>query len=66
MKTLFKDPTNLFMIIYPFMMLGILGFLVPEIVGRSPQEAGKIVMMVALILAFVAGSYISGVLLGFS
>lgn len=48
------------------MMLGILGFLVPEIVGRSPQEAGKIVMMVALILAFVAGSYISGVLLGFS
>jgi len=66
LKTLYKDPMNLFMILYPFLMLAVLGLLVPEIVERAGAEASRIVLLIGLTLAFVAGSYISGVLLGFS
>lgn len=66
MRTLYKDSTNLFMIVYPFMMLGILGFLVPKAISSTGENTARIVMLVALTLSFVAGSYISGVLLGFS
>lgn len=66
LKTLYKDSTNLFMIVYPFMMLGILGFLVPKMLEKVPAETSRSVSLIALALAFVVGSYISGVLLGFS
>jgi fluoroquinolone transport system permease protein len=65
-KTIFKDSMNLFMIIYPFMMLGILAFLIPETIKSAGETASRVVLLISLALALVMGSYISGVLLGFS
>jgi len=65
-KTLYKDSTNLFMIIYPFMMLALLAFLVPEIIKPANAETARIVLLIALSLSLMVGAYISGVLIGFS
>lgn len=69
-KTLLRDPMNLFMLIYPFFMLGFVGWLVPAILLRSgvnsndPSYALSMLLLFLLILAI--GGFISGVILGFS
>jgi fluoroquinolone transport system permease protein len=70
LKTLFRDPMNLFMLIYPLFMLGFVGWLVPAILARSgvssesPEYALSMLLLFLLILAI--GGFISGVILGFS
>jgi len=70
LKTLLRDPLNLFMLIYPFFMLGFVGWLIPTILVRSgldtagPEYALSMLLLFILILAI--GGFISGVILGFS
>ena len=70
LKNLLRDPLNLFMLIYPFFMLGFVGWLIPEILKRSgvdtqgPEYALSMLLLFTLILAI--GGFISGVILGFS
>lgn len=70
LKTLLRDPLNLFMLIYPFFMLGFVGWLIPSILVRtglntaSPEYALSMLLLFILILAI--GGFISGVILGFS
>ncbi len=70
LKTLLRDPLNLFMLIYPLFMLGFVGWLIPELLKRSgvdtqgPEYALSMLLLFTLILAI--GGFISGVILGFS
>lgn len=70
LKTILKDPMNLFMFIYPLFMLGFVGWLIPTLLLRaglradSPDYAFSMLLLFVLILAI--GGFISGVLLGFS
>ena len=68
LKTIVKDPMGIFMLIYPFMMLGIIGFLLPAILERT--NTGGAGAMYALLAGFAfalsAGGFIMGALLGFS
>ncbi len=70
LKTLLRDPLNLFMLIYPFFMLGFVGWLIPTILVRSgldtqgPEYALSMLLLFLLILAI--GGFMSGVILGFS
>ncbi len=70
LKTLLRDPLNLFMLIYPLVMLGFVGWLIPSILVRSgldreaPEYALSLLLLFILILSI--GGFISGVILGFS
>jgi fluoroquinolone transport system permease protein len=69
MKTLFKDPMNIFILFFPFLMLGMMGFLLPAILERTVSPDSN-VAMISLLIAFVTilalGGYMGGLLLGFS
>jgi fluoroquinolone transport system permease protein len=70
MKTLLKDPMNLFMFIYPFFMLLMVGAVVPAIIERSGIDTQSpdysLSMLLIFIIVLAIGGFISGTLLGFS
>jgi len=69
MKNLIKDLMNLFMLIYPFLMLFICGYLLPAIVART-SEAGSnsqaVTMLIAFVLTLSIGGFMMGAMLGFA
>jgi fluoroquinolone transport system permease protein len=70
LKTLLRDPMNLFMMIYPFFILLLMGWVIPAILNRSGLSTDSGEYAFSLILIFVVilaiGGMISGILLGFS
>ena len=69
LKTIVKEPMNLFMLIYPFMMVGIVAFLLPAIIRSASLEgtpAATTILLIAFVMAINIGGYIMGALLGFS
>ena len=70
LKTLLRDPLNLFMLIYPAFMLGVVGWLVPTILLRTGLDVNAPEYAISMILLFLTilaiGGFISGVILGFS
>jgi fluoroquinolone transport system permease protein len=68
LKTILRDPMNVLMLFYPFMMLGILGWLLPAILDRSgaASNARTITLLIGFVVAISLGGYMMGALLGFS
>ncbi len=68
LKNMVKDRMNVFMIVYPFLMLFLTGFLVPEILIRSntPLPVLSSVNIVLFIMNITVGAMMGGYLLGFS
>ena len=69
MKTILKEPMNLFMVFYPFLMLFLTGFLLPAILERTADPdapATRITLLISFVITLAIGGYASGVLLGFS
>ncbi|MGD9887113.1 MAG: hypothetical protein AB7T03_04030 [Bacilli bacterium] len=69
MKTLVKERMNLFMIAYPFLMLVIMGYLLPAILkkaGEQNTQTAAITLLIGLIVLLAVGGYIMGAMLGFS
>lgn len=65
-KNMLRDSTSVFMIAYPFLMLFVLGFLVPKIIENTEANAVRITLLITLTMALAVGAYISGALLGFA
>lgn len=69
MKTIVKDPMNLFVLIYPVFILFITGYLLPMILARTTtadSNAAMITLLLSFVIALALGGYMGGVLLGFS
>jgi len=69
LKTLFKDSMTLFMLIYPLMMLFIMGFVLPEILDKTaPADANATTytLLIGFVVVLSIGGFISGAMLGFS
>lgn len=66
-KTLVKDPINLFLLVYPFLILSISGFLIPAITNKIDNSNNvAVTLMIMLAVSLSVGSFITGGLLGFS
>lgn len=68
LKNTVKDRMNLFMICYPFLMLFLTGFLIPEIISRSNTSliaAGSVNIML-FVMNITVGAMMGGYLFGFS
>ncbi|MDD3191302.1 MAG: ABC transporter permease [Bacilli bacterium] len=67
LKTLFKDSTNLFLLVYPLIMLAMLGWMIPAIIDKvNNNNTSNIILMIALATVFAVGSFVAGAMLGFS
>ncbi|MDD3958324.1 MAG: hypothetical protein PHO96_05495, partial [Candidatus Izemoplasmatales bacterium] len=69
LKTLFKDSMTLFMLIYPVMMLFIMGFVLPEILEKTASadtNATTYTLLIGFVVVLSIGGFISGAMLGFS
>ncbi len=69
LKTIFKGSLNLFMVFYPFLMLFLIGYLMPAIVHKTTaadSNAAAITLLVGFAVIAAMGGFISGALLGFS
>jgi len=67
-KTLVKDPMNLFMLIYPFVILLLCGWMIPAILERTnaSNNASAITLLISFALCVSSGGYMTGTMLGFS
>lgn len=68
LKTIYKDQMNIMMLLYPLMMLAIMGFLFPKILektGATNTEGAAIGLLIGFIVLLSAGGYIMGAMLGF-
>jgi len=69
-KTIIKDPMSRFMVFYPFLMLFILGFLLPEIVNKTTsgiESSGAVyTLLIGFVMSLAIGGYVMGAMLGFS
>lgn len=67
-KTLVKDPMNLFMLIYPFLILFLCGWMMPAILTRAnaSSAASRITLLLSFALCISSGGYMTGTMLGFS
>lgn len=64
-KTILKDATNLFLILYPFILLILIGLIIP----LAFKKAGNIPafgIILVLVISLSVGGFVSGALLGFS
>lgn len=67
LKTIAKDSTGLFMLIYPILMLFLIGYVIPLSLDRvSDNNANIIVLQLMLGIALSLGSYMAGALIAFS
>ncbi|MFA7436391.1 MAG: hypothetical protein WC006_08525 [Bacilli bacterium] len=65
MKSILKDPLNIFMLFYPFFILFILGVIIPLSLEKIDSYS-YIVILIILIMALSLGAFLIGALLGFS
>ncbi|HOJ45158.1 MAG TPA: ABC transporter permease [Bacilli bacterium] len=70
LKTIIRDPLNLFMLIYPLFMLLIVGFILPASLTRGglnqANPAYSITMLITFVVTISIGGFVGGALLGFS
>lgn len=67
LKNLTKDKMNMFMILYPLVMLFVTGFLTPKITAMSNDAyASMYILIVMFLMSLVLGCFVGGVMLGFS
>lgn len=68
MKTILRDPMNVFILFYPLLMLFICGWLLPAITDRTGADAAArtITLLLGFVVAISLGGYMMGGLLGFS
>jgi fluoroquinolone transport system permease protein len=70
MRTILRDPMNIFLLIYPLFMLILIGWLLPLGLYQSGLTNDDLAYSLTMIITFVVfisiGGYISGSLLGFS
>jgi fluoroquinolone transport system permease protein len=67
-KTIVKNPMNLFMLLFPFLILFMCGWLIPAILQRTgaSTNATTITMLLSFAFCVSCGGYITGAMLGFS
>lgn len=68
-KTIVKDLMNLFILLYPVLMLFICGYLLPAIVKRaagSDTNTSAITLLIGFVLLISIGGFMMGAMLGFS
>ena len=68
LKTIVKDAFNVFILLYPVMMLFICGYLIPQIlkITSSPDSnAQAITLLISFLLLIAVGGYMMGIMLGF-
>ncbi|NCA67262.1 MAG: hypothetical protein EOM87_04265 [Clostridia bacterium] len=68
LKNIIKDRMNMFMMAYPFLMLFITGFVVPEVLTRANADiiTSSYINIVLLLMNITIGAMMGGFLLGFS
>lgn len=68
MKTILKEPMNVFMLVYPVMMLVICAYVLPAILGAvDAGESGQAIsLLIAFALILALGGFLMGAVLGFS
>lgn len=70
MKTILRDPMNVFLFVYPLFMLALVGWLLPLGLHRGGLDnsdlAYSLTMMITFVVVISIGGYVSGALLGFS
>lgn len=69
LKNIFKEPMSLFILFFPFIMLFILGFLLPGILDKvttPDSNATTITLLIGFVTMLAMGGYMGGLLLGFS
>ncbi len=70
MRTLLRDPLNLFMLFYPFFMLFLTGWLLPTSLSRAGLDIDSpgyaLTMLIVFVMLLAIGGFAMGILLGFS
>ncbi len=69
LKTIVKDMMNLFILLYPVLMLFICGYLLPAIINKTnatDPNAQAIALLVGFVLLISVGGFMMGAMLGFS
>ena len=69
LKTILKDPMSLFMLLYPVLMLFLMGFVLPAVLERTADPdspAVRITLLISFVVTLVVNGYVGGALLGFS
>lgn len=70
LKTIFRDPMNIFLLAYPLIMLALIGWIIPLGLRRGGLGNGELAYSLTMIITFVIvisiGGYVAGSLLGFS
>mgnify|MGYP000892654358 CR=1 FL=1 len=68
-KTIVKDMMNLFIFLYPVLMLFICGYLLPAIISKTSSDnpnAQAIALLIGFVLLISIGGFMMGAMLGFS
>ena len=68
-KTIVKDLMNLFILLYPVLMLFICGYLLPAIVEKTAgtdSNSAAIVLLIGFVMLISLGGFMMGAMLGFS
>ncbi|MFA6889909.1 MAG: hypothetical protein WCQ80_02675, partial [Bacilli bacterium] len=68
LKTILKDRLNLFILVYPVLMLFIMGFILPQILnkmGSLHTEGASLGLLIGYTVTLSIGGYVAGGLLGF-
>lgn len=70
LKTIVRDPLNLFLLIYPLFMLALIGWLFPTALIRGGVDqqgaAYALTMLITFVVIIAIGGFVGGALLGFS
>lgn len=65
MKTILKDALNLFMLFYPFLILILMGVVIP-LALKKMDTSSALVLIILLMVTLTIGSFLIGAMLGFS
>lgn len=65
LKTIIKNPINIFMLCYPILMILMLGVILPLTINKTGDAPYQVIIII-LIVALAVGSFVSGAMLGFS
>lgn len=70
LKTILRDPLNLFLLLYPIFMFLLIGWLLPASLSRggltNSDSAYSLTLLIAFVVLIAVGGFVSGALLGFS
>ncbi|MBU0997369.1 MAG: hypothetical protein KKE16_04915 [Firmicutes bacterium] len=69
MKTIMKDSMSVIMILYPFLIVFITGFIIPAILERttdSSSTASMNTLLIGFVITLSMGGFVMGAMLGFS